>query len=66
MSNSIIITYKKWWHRFIPYYRRNIKKLNIIANYDKYEIGQEVMKGMKEMIKYNMVNNNQMIWQKKQ
>ena len=42
MSNSIIITYKKWWHRFIPYYRRNIKKLNIIANYDKYEIGQEM------------------------
>lgn len=23
------ITYKKWWHRFLPYYRKRIKLMNI-------------------------------------
>ena len=27
------IIYKKWWHRFIPRYRRGIKMLNILANH---------------------------------
>lgn len=28
-----IITYKKWWHRFIPYYRKNIRVMNDLLEY---------------------------------
>ena len=28
------ITYKKWWHRFIPSYRKNIRILDEVFGYD--------------------------------
>lgn len=42
------ITYKKWYHRFIPSYRRNIKFMNLILSHE-WEHGMD--KKVKQMWK---------------
>lgn len=47
------ITYKKWWHRFIPSYRKKIKMLNIMMEHDwQNGLREEVDKQVREYILY--------------
>ena len=38
------ITYKHWWHRFIPSYRKNIKILDEVFGYDWKHGGEQALK----------------------
>lgn len=47
------ITYKKWWHRFIPKYRRNIKIMDKMFSHNWYHGGKEEMdKALTELVIY--------------
>ena len=39
-KNMPRIVYKKWWHRFLPYYRKRIKLMNVMLAHE-WENGLE-------------------------
>lgn len=55
MNNTLKVKYQKWWHRFIPRYRKAIKFMNFI-------IEKEWHNGMKEehfeMMKNSIINGS--------
>lgn len=48
--NTPIITYNKWWHRFVPYYRKHIKVMNLILSNNSEETGIEVERHIQDFI----------------
>lgn len=48
-NNIPKITYKKWWHRFIPSYRRNIKMMNTLLETQWPGIEKELAEKHKEL-----------------
>lgn len=50
----VIMHHKKWWHRFIPSKRKNLKMMQAIANFylSKPEVEAEILRKTRNKIIY--------------